>query len=107
MALRVGVFMWSGPAEFSGAEVGNAMECHAGICQVIDIDESLFEDDVEFSDLPQTILFEGTEAEVNAWTDEQHLAATRPIAFAWIGGAVVLFVIALFGGRRAKASPQS
>ena len=99
IALLVGLFLWSGPAEFSGAEVGDSVECSGDRCRVIDVDESLFVDEVEFSDLPRTVLFEGTEAEVSAWSEERHIEATRPIAIAWITGAVVLLLLGLNLGR--------
>lgn len=105
VALLIGVFMWGAPPEFSGAQVGDAMECEAGACRIIDVDESQWGKTIEdFSDLPRTVLFEGTEAEAQEWTRQRHVEATRSVAIGWFAGAVVLGGLALFPGRRREDS---
>lgn len=101
LAVLAGVMVWMNPAQFSGATTGDFVECDAGACQVYQTaDARDFPDDVEHSDLPKTLLFEGTEAEVDAWSAELDEDATRPIALGLLGAGALMLLIALIPGRR-------
>ncbi len=108
IALFIGVFMWGAPAEFSGAETGDSMECESGVCRIVKVDDSEWGITiVEFSDLPRIVLFEGTEAEALEWTRQEHIKATRPIAIAWLAGAIILGGLAVMPRRSAAGSTQA
>ena len=99
VVLLAGLFVRSSPASFSSAETGDFSECEAGICRAYAIDDtgSAFSGD---SDRPRTLLFEGTEAELNEWSDSLHADATRSRVITFLAAGGVMLVLALIPIRR-------